>query len=148
MKEKFLKLVAADLIKTYGANLSRFVLVFPYSAPIISMSNYLFVETNESLTKPIYTTISELFKRASGLTVSDKLELVCRLYKAYKNVLHKCNEHESKKIKLMDFDEFYKWGEMIVNDLNDVDKELINAKLLFNEVSNIKDISSEEYLTE
>ena len=148
MKEKFLKLVAADLIKTYGANLSRFVLVFPYSAPIISMSNYLFVETNESLTKPIYTTISELFKRASGLTVSDKLELVCRLYKAYKNVLHKCNEHESKKIKLMDFDEFYKWGEMIVNDLNDVDKELINAKLLFKEVSNIKDISSEEYLTE
>ena len=48
----------------------------------------------------------------------------------------------------MDFDEFYKWGEMIVNDFNDVDKELINAKLLFKEVSNIKDISSEEYLTE
>ena len=46
MKEKVLKLVAADLIKTYGANLSRFVVVLPYSAPNISMSNYLLVETN------------------------------------------------------------------------------------------------------
>lgn len=147
MKDTFLKLVAQDIVKTYGANLSHFVVVFPYSAPIFSLSSLLFQETNESLSKPVYTTITELFRKAAGLEIADNLRLVCALYKAYQTAAQEAAASIADKTSVMEFDEFYRWGEMILNDFSDADKELADTAQLFRDVSAAKNISSEDYLT-
>lgn len=143
MRDTFLKSVAADLVRTCGADLSGLTVVLPYSAPIANISKYLFDETNESLGKPAYTTMAGLLRRASGLETPDELRLLCSLYLAYRRVLQRKGAGEA-----MEFGEFCQWGEMILNDFNDTDKELADARLLFRDVSAVKRISAEDFLDE
>lgn len=147
MKDNFLRLVARDLIKTFGANLRHLTIVFPYSAPINHLSNYLFLETNESLTKPAYTTATELFRKATGLEIADNLRLICSLFRTYCDVMQAYNSENGRNIETMSFDEFYQWGEMMLNDFNDIDKALADANILLREVSNIKEINNDNYLS-
>ena len=46
------------------------------------------------------------------------------------------------------FDEFYFWGEILLADFSDIDRYLVNAKDIFTNISDIKQIESIfDYLT-
>ncbi len=79
---------------------------------------------------PEIITINELFSGKSELELADSLQLVFKLYHAYKEI----------KSDAEDFNDFYFWGEMIVNDFDDLDKYLVNHRLLFQNLKDIKDI--------
>lgn len=47
------------------------------------------------------------------------------------------------------FDDFLYWGEMLLNDFNDVDKYLVDAKQLFRNVQDLKSLDADiSYLSE
>ena len=64
-------------------------------------------------------------------------------YDVYRNIVL----DKSKESNVIDFDKFQFWAEMILNDFNDADKYLVDAKQLFANVKNLKEISS-NFLTE
>jgi len=87
-------------------------------------------EIKEAMFAPEISTINELFSGMSELELADSLQLVFKLYEAYKEI---STDPES-------FDDFYFWGEMIVNDFDDLDKYLVSHRLLFQNLKDIKDI--------
>lgn len=130
----FLKLVADDLYRRCNGKLENVAVVFPNKRAALFFNQYLLENSgNVPIWSPRYMTISDLFRQHSNLAVADKLLLVCKLYKEYiAPVLQAGNEKAVESL-----DEFYYWGDMLVNDFDDIDKNLADAGQLF---ANIKDL--------
>lgn len=128
----FLKEVTNELYTRYGNQLSNCLLVFPNRRAGLFFSKYLNELVSEPIFSPEILTINDLIKKWSPLMVEDNLALLCRLYKIY------CSATQSNET----FDEFYHWGEMILGDFDDLDKYRVDAKHLFQNLADEKEIEN------
>ena len=129
----FLEHIAESLYKEFGNTLNRHCLVFPNRRAGLYFLKYLAKRIENPVWAPSILTINELFRSYSSLQVAGNEILLFELYKAY----------SSLKKPAESFDEFYYWGDMLLNDFDDVDKYLVNASLLFRNVLDIKNIDSQ-----
>ncbi|MBI5218618.1 MAG: PD-(D/E)XK nuclease family protein [Bacteroidia bacterium] len=135
----FLYHTAEFLVTRHGAGLSDCTLVFPNRRAILFFNKYLAEVSGKIMWAPHAVTINELIQSLSGLQLADDLQLVTELYRVYK---------EEKKSDET-FDRFYYWGEMLLNDFNEIDKYRVNAKDLFQNLSSLKEIEKRfDYLTD
>lgn len=126
----FLQLVAKDLYSKIGDDLSRTAIVFPNKRASLFFNEYLAAESERPLWSPAYVNISELFRQLSSLKPGDPIRLVCELYKVFREETH---SEET-------LDDFYFWGEMLISDFDDVDKNLVDADKLFSNLQDLKNI--------
>lgn len=77
-----------------------------------------------------YVNISELFRSLSPLKPGDPIRLVCELYKVFREETH--SEEP--------LDDFYFWGELLISDFDDADKNLVDADKLFSNLQDLKNI--------
>ena len=134
----FLQLVAEDLRRKNGNDLSRVAVVFPNKRASLFLNEYLIRTTggNETVWAPQYLTISDLFHRLSTLTIADPIEAICRLHRLYVGL----TGSEDR----LDF--FYGWGERLMADFDDVDKNRADARRLFRNLSEIKQLDNVNYV--
>lgn len=137
MAEKFLQLVARDLLETYGNNLSSVTVVIPGKRARLFMNQYLAQLSNRPVWAPRYQTIDELFLELSPYRKAEQIETVCLLYKVY------CSLIDDPK----PLDEFYAWGEIILSDFDDIDKHMAPAEKIFSNTYDHQAIQ-EQYITE
>ena len=136
--ESFLKLVAQHLYLNHKADIRNVCLVFPNRRAGVFFSKYLSQIIEKPIWMPHIRTITEVMKDLSGLQLADPLILMFELYKIY-----------TKEIKSGEsFDNFYYWGEMVLNDFDDVDKYLVDAKQLFQNLYDLKEIEKQFTLPE
>jgi CRISPR/Cas system-associated exonuclease Cas4 (RecB family) len=128
----FLKQVASHLFNQHREKISQLTLVFPNRRGGIFFINYLNSLVTKPLISPEIITINELFSALSNLHVPDRLSLIFRLYKVYR---------ESTRSKEL-FDDFYFWGEMLLSDFDQIDKYLVNARDLFTNITELKEIDA------
>ncbi len=129
----FLLLVANDLVNRFGNDLSKIVVVFPGRRARLFFNNYLSECSDEPVWAPGYYSIEELFQQVSDLQIVDNIKLIGELYKTYIQVYNSKSATPSSET----LDEFYFFGESLLNDFDDVDKNLVNAHSLF---SNLQDL--------
>ena len=131
--ETFLQLVARHLYAHKGTDLSRTAIVFPNKRASLFFNEYLVAESDKPLWSPAYLSISELFRQLSPLQTGDSIRLVFELYKTFIQVT---GSHES-------LDDFYFWGELLISDFDDVDKNLVKADHLFSNLQELKALSDD-----
>jgi hypothetical protein len=129
----FLYLVAKDLLDRIGNDLTGVKVVFPSRRARLFFNNYLYEITDKPLWAPQYTSIEELFESVSPYHNADMLQLIGDLYQTYMEVYNAKSEKPSAET----LDEFFFFGEILLNDFDDVDKNLVNAELLF---GNLQDL--------
>ena len=129
----FLSLIAEDLISRFGNDLSRIAVVFPGRRARLFFNNYLCEYSDEPIWAPKYLTIDDLFQQASDLQIADSIKLVCELYQTYIDIYNRNAATPSAET----LDEFYFFGEILLNDFDDIDKNLVNARSLF---GNLQDL--------
>ncbi len=135
----FLKYVANDLYSRYEDNISSLCIVFPNRRAGLYFKKYLSELTAKPIWSPETTTINELMQEVSGLTNADNIKLLFELYRIYKQIK---KSEES-------FDDFYFWGEMMLNDFDDIDKYLVNPDDLFKNLKSLKSIQDQfNYLSD
>lgn len=126
--KNFLETVANDLFNRYNGNFEGMAIVFPNKRASLFFNNYLLQRTGDkAIWSPSYITISELFEQSSDYVVADPVLLVSRLHREYVKLTGSCDT----------LDTFYYWGEMLIRDFDDIDKNLACAEQLF---SNIRDL--------
>ncbi|MBO1362423.1 PD-(D/E)XK nuclease family protein [Prevotella sp. A2931] len=133
----FLHDVANDIIQKYGTNLSRIAVVFPNKRASLFLNQYLAKSVDKPLWSPAYITISDLFRQHSTKVVADPIKLICDLHKSF-NEVTMLNES---------LDHFYGWGELLLSDFDDVDKNMGNPQLIFSNLKDIHELDNLEYLT-
>ena len=134
----FLKSVARDLREKYGRDMSDIVVVFPNKRASLFLDTYLAEIEHEAIWSPSYITISELFRQNSPLKVADPIKLVCDLHKSFV----KCTEIDET------LDHFYGWGQMLITDFDDIDKNMADAQLVFSNLKDIHELDDISYLTD
>ncbi|WP_277092746.1 PD-(D/E)XK nuclease family protein [Alistipes sp.] len=132
----FLEEVAADLYARYGEGLSERAVLFPSRRARLFFVDALGRIAGRPMWQPEWVTIDDLTGEISGLHTGDRVRLITELYKVY-SAYH--NEP---------FDKFYFWGDMLLTDFDTIDKYLIDAQMLFRNISEIKEIEADiSYLT-
>ena len=122
--KSFLELVAGDLRRRFGNDLSHTVVVFPNKRASLFFNEYLLPPDGSPVWAPRYLTISELFLSLSDKRLADPIDTVCRLYHHFVRLT---GSKES-----LDF--FYGWGERLLSDFDDVDKSRADARKVFRDL--------------
>lgn len=136
----FLEATAKDIIKRYGTDLSNITVVFPNKRASLFLNEYLLKNsTTGTIWSPNYITISDLFRSHSKLNVADHIQLVCELYNVYIEITEKKDES---------LDEFYGWGELLLADFDDLDKNMAKAHDVFRTTADHHELDSVDYLTD
>ena len=133
----FLEYVAEDIIQKYGTNLSRTAVVFPNKRAALFLNEHLVRLAGKPIWSPAYITISELFRRHTQLITGDQIKLICDLYKTYIEVT------ESDET----LDHFYGWGQVMLADFDDIDKNMADASKVFCNLRDLHELDDVSYLS-
>ena len=136
--KSFLEYVAADLMAKYGTDLSHVAVVFPNKRASLFLNEHLARLAGKPLWSPAYITISELFRSHSTLKVADPIKLVCELYRCFT----RCTGIDET------LDHFYGWGQLLLADFDDLDKNMAPADKVFANLRDIHELDDISYLTE
>ena len=128
-----MKLVASDIYQRTNGNLVRTAVVFPNKRASLFFNEYLAKEAGKPIWSPAYLTISELFRSLSTKEVADPVKLVCLIYKVYQEIT-KSNET---------LDDFYFWGELLISDFDDADKNMADTKSLFSNLQALRSMMAD-----
>ena len=134
----FLAYVASDILSKYGTDLSHIAIVFPNKRASLFLNEYLALQAGQPIWSPAYITISDLFRQQSSLTVADPIKLVCDLHKSF------CRQTGSTET----LDKFYGWGQLLISDFDDIDKNMADADKVFANLRDIHELDDISYLTE
>ena len=124
----FLQYVAEDLYDKVGADLSKVAVVFPNKRAGLFFNEYLAACSENPIWAPAYISISDLFQQMSDLKLADPIRLVCMLYQIFRE---ETGSEES-------LDDFYFWGELLIGDFDDLDKNLVDADKLLANLQDLK----------
>ena len=134
----FLEYVAEDIISKYGTDLSRIVVVFPNKRASLFLNEALVRLAGRPVWSPSYVTISQLFRSQSELTVADPVKLVCDLHRSYTEVT---GFDET-------LDHFYGWGQLLLTDFDDIDKNMVQADKVFTNLRDYREFDDVSYLSQ
>ncbi len=138
----FLEQIANYYLQKHSSSLGRYTFVFPNRRSAMFMRNYLRDKCDAVTFLPRLVTMQSFLQQFAHGALASPAELVFVLYKAYLNVLSRKGGEQNAR----DFDSFMHWGEMAVNDFNDIDAYMANAAELFANQRDLKSIQA-NYLT-
>lgn len=107
--------------------------VFPNRRTGLFFQKYLSEVADTPLFSPTILTINDLFIQLSGKQSADRISMLFTLYDIY---IRQSGSTET-------FDEFLYWGEMLLNDFDDIDKYMANARMLFSNVTDLREIEND-----
>ena len=134
----FLEYVAEDILRKYGTNLSHIAVVFPNKRASLFLNEHLARLAGKPIWSPVYITISDLFRQQSTLQVCDPIKQVCDLHKAF------CRQTGSTET----LDKFFSWGQLLLSDFDDIDKNMADADRVFANLRDIHELDDISYLSE
>lgn len=134
----FLESVADDLLSKFGTNLADVAVVFPNKRAALFLNEHLARKADKPILSPAYITISELFRQQSDLSVGDQIKLICDLHKSFTKVTG-INET---------LDHFFSWGQLLLSDFDDIDKNMGDVKQIFSNIGNLHEFDDTEYLSD
>lgn len=134
----FVEEVAADLYSRYGRDVSQLRILFPSRRAQLFFTDALSRQTDAPMWQPQFESIDRLMTTIAGIEHGERVRLITELYNIYREF------HADEK-----FDKFYFWGEMLLNDFDAIDKYMIDADVLFSNISDLKQIEADlSYITD
>ncbi len=133
----FLQQVALTYLRNEAAAFADICFVFPNKRSGTFFEHYLKqTKGREPLILPRIATISDVTRSFSHLVEAPRLDQLFILYDEYRKLSD----------DIGDFDRFLFWGEMLLNDFNDVDLSLADPHKLFVNLKRFREVSA-NYLT-
>ena len=135
----FLEEVSRQLLDKHQGHLAELTVVFPNRRAGLFFREILSRDIHEPGWSPRLLTFPEFITDLSDLRPPDQLTLIFMLYQIYRR------ESGTKE----PFDRFYFWGELLLEDFNEIDKSLVRADDLFANLRDLKVLDAGyDYLTQ
>lgn len=129
--QSFLEQSAVALWQRYGEEISTLKLVFPSKRARLFFGEALSKLINRPIWQPEYLAIDDFVWGLSKFQQADNLRLIAELYKVY------------SRYHAEPFDKFYGWGLMLLQDFDSIDKYMVDARGLFRNISDLREIESQ-----
>ncbi len=131
----------ADFIHSKEMNLRHLTIVLPSERAKKYLKLELFKLYQKPFLAPQMITMDKWIKSHSPETVIDKTRALIRLYEIHQKETFKASSDEINFTE-DSFDEFIKWGDILLADFNEIDRYLLDAKQVFKNLSDIKEIEN------
>ena len=130
--ESFLEKLIYELNQKHPQGLGEVCIVFPTQRAGLFFRKHLARHIKQPVWAPEVLSVENFFRTLSGSEVPDQLTLVMELFDVYK--IHFPDET---------FDRFYHWGSMMIKDFDEIDRYMVDARLLFKNIKDLKEIDEE-----
>ena len=137
--KSFLQRIAKVYFDNEKDNLADYCFIFPNKRSGTFFQHFL-SELNDTATpvfEPKITTISDFISDFSEYVEASRYDLLFTMY----------NEYSKLSREMEDFDKFVFWGDMLISDFNDVDRYMADAAMLFKNITDYNEIST-DFLTD
>ena len=142
----FLEEVAEKIYKEHQ-KLEEVTIVFPNRRASLFFRKHLSRFLPRPAFAPKVVTIEDFFSGLSTWKVPDKLVLISILFGSYRKAIPPSAGEEEERMAYLEH--FYFWGDMLLRDFDEVDKYLIPARQLFQDLTNQKELDANfDFLTE
>lgn len=137
---EFLRAVAKTYIPhlTDEKAIDNHTFIFPNRRSLLFFQKYLGQEYSAEYGKPLFSpnlqTINDFIIGLGGLKPVSPVKALYTLYRSYSDI---------KGSNVESFDDFVYWGDIILKDFDDIDKYLVNAKQLFTNIKELKELSDD-----
>jgi hypothetical protein len=131
--DDFLQTVADQFLRSRETDLRKTAFIFPNRRAGLFFCKYLTDTCHTSLTLPDVLSFHDLAFRLVKKKEADRLGMLFTLFSLY---TQRSGSNET-------FDEFFCWGEMLLGDFDEVDKFLVDARMLFSNVTDLRQIESD-----
>ena len=136
---KFLEEIVEVVLSRYADATDGVTIVFPNRRAGLFFQKYLSARITKPIWSPKIVSIEDFIKNLSPLKSADKLELIFDLYQVFSK-LNKSGEN---------FDKFFYWGNIMLQDFDELDKFLVDPELLFKNLLHVKELENNlDYLQE
>jgi CRISPR/Cas system-associated exonuclease Cas4 (RecB family) len=137
MMKPFLVDVAETIIRE-NPRLEDATIVFPNKRAVMYFRHYLTEKISNPAWAPQLFSIEDWMSGLSEIKQLDKLDLIYRLYRVHVETLGTTEP----------FEQFYFWGDMLLQDFEEIDKYLVNPEHIFRDLRNMKVLDATfDYLT-
>lgn len=133
MAVPFLRSVAEQVHNRYKDKAEQLCIVLPSKRGALFLKHYLAEAYAATLWLPAIISTEELIAELSGLKVLEEIDLICHLYESYRH----CYGGDAEP-----FDSFAKWGMLILQDFNEIDRYLADPEQLYENLKDIKEIEN------
>lgn len=142
--QSFLEKTVDYLHEKYGDDISELCIVLPNRRAGLFLKTHFSKKLKKTFWSPEILATEDFVSLLAELEVADSTTLLFELYETVKQV---------GKRDIESFDEFSKWGQILLSDLNEIDRYLVDHKQLFGNLKDIKELeawslNSEEALTD
>lgn len=128
----FLKQIAQHY--SSASNVDEFCFVFPNRRSGQFFLKYFEEENSQNFLPPYVTTIADFISDNTDYTLATPTELIFNLYLAFCEITGNPD---------YEFDKFIHWGNILISDFNDIDQYMVDARQLFSNIENWKEISTD-----
>ena len=128
MIPSFLEVTIQDLIKR--SKTTDYTVILPSKRAVTFFKKEFAKQFKAATFLPTIISIDEFIERVSKLSLLSNTELTFLLYQVY------CNEDGFKEKE--GFDDFLKWGTILIQDFNEIDRYLLDEKSFFYYLKNIQ----------
>jgi hypothetical protein len=130
--QSFLQTVLSELKKN-KTNLSDCIFILPNKRAGLFLKEAIADHIDNNIFSPEILSIDDFITSISGLSSISNTELLFEFYSVYK--IH------TKQQEQNEFEEFIKWARILINDFDDIDRELCDSEAVFNYLQAINDIN-------
>ncbi|MCX6282139.1 MAG: PD-(D/E)XK nuclease family protein [Bacteroidetes bacterium] len=132
MMADFLEKTAAYLVSAYGDNVSRLCIVLPNLRAGLFLRKFLALSINKTIWSPCICSTEDFLGQIAGLQPLEHLRLIFKLYEIHCDI---------EKDKAQAFEEFIQWAPQLLNDFDEVDRYLADARQLFSALTDTRALS-------
>ncbi|MBL0330166.1 MAG: PD-(D/E)XK nuclease family protein [Bacteroidetes bacterium] len=142
--QSFLEKTVDYLHQKYGDDISELCIVLPNRRAGLFLKTHFSKKLKKTFWSPEILATEDFVSVLAELEVADSTTLLFELYETVKTI---------GKREIETFDEFSKWGQILLSDFNELDRYLVDSKQLFGNLKDIKELeawslNSEETLTD
>lgn len=134
----FLKQIAEAYLSERAGSLVDYCFVFPSKRAELFFSNYMVELAGKTMILPATTDIDSLVMELTRSVVPSRTEQILILFNCYRELVTESGGEED----LLSLEAFIPWGEMVLNDFNDVDLYLADPEEIFRNLKHFKEISA------
>ena len=133
--QSFLEKTVNYLYEKYGDDISELCIVLPNRRAGLFLKTHLSNNLKKTFWSPEIYATEDFVALLAELEIADSTTLLFELYETVKSV---------GKKEVENFDEFGKWGQILLSDLNEIDRYLVDASQLFGNLKDIKELTEVE----
>jgi ATP-dependent helicase/nuclease subunit B len=131
--QAFLNLIAHHVHTHYKDSVESVCIVLPSKRGAVFLKDHFKKVFTKTTWLPDIQSAEEFIEELSGLKQADEIDLIAFLYESYLA----CFTGEKEP-----FDKFSKWGHLMIQDFNEIDRYLVDSKQIYKNLYDIKEIEN------